>query len=345
MFLKNLDEKFFLKAIPSKPSGNYAHIVILRTTESHSLFQTDGALNTARVQAGIDNRELMTRILIFKRKQSTPERLTGRELLRKYGIHDTIARQRLESARGKDRDKLDKQFQMYNACDYNVEFCMRCPDCILYGFAIGESGSEKSKIVVDTAYSITSYEDSHEVLTLNAPFEGGTMSRERVTTSRINSQDHVKAGVFFPSIVTLKDPTEAGFLYVLNNIRRTEHYGAQTTRTGKMHNTILALVFADGEITSNLRLTQRTYDLLLQQDQVKSPDPLLEGDVKQAMSKALTELLGNDGVSYKLIDGDNLKNVLDEANRILSDEAAIKGLLEQAFLDSRTYFDTFIGTK
>jgi CRISPR-associated protein Csc2 len=345
MFLKSLDEKFFLKAIPSKPSGNYAHIVILRVTESHSLFQTDGALNTARVQAGMDNRALMTRILVFKRKQATPERLTGRELLRKYGIHDTIARQRLESAKEKEKSKLAEQFQRYNACDYNVEFCMRCPDCILYGFAIGESGSEKSKVVTDTAYSITSYEDSHETLTLNAPFEGGTMSREGETTSRINSQDHVKPGVFFPSIVTLKDPTEAGFLYVLNNIRRTEHYGAQTTRTGKMHNTVLALVFADGEITSNLRLTQRTYDLLLQANQVKSPDPLLEGEVTQAMSGALAELLRNDGVNYKLMTGEDLKKTLDEANKILSDEAAIKGLLEQAFQDSKTYFDTFIGTK
>ncbi len=101
MFLKSLDEKLFLGAIPSKPTGNYVHLAVLRVTESHSLFQTDGALNTARVQAGVEDRGLMTRILMFKRKQSTPERLTGRELLRKYGIYDAIARQRLERPKGR----------------------------------------------------------------------------------------------------------------------------------------------------------------------------------------------------------------------------------------------------
>ncbi len=233
---------------------------------------------------------------------------------------------------------------MYHACDYNVSFCMRCPDCILYGFAIGESGSEKSKVLVDTAFSITAYEDSHEVLTLNAPFEDGTMSRAGETTSRINTQDHVKPEVFFPSIVTLKDPTEAGFLYVLNNILRTKHYGAQTTRTGKMRNMVLAVVLADGEITSNLRLTQRTYDLLKLKDELRPPDPLLEEDVKQAMEKALTELLQGDGVHYQIIQGDHLKNVLAEADTVLSEEV-IGRFLEQAFRESKAYFDTFIGVK
>jgi CRISPR-associated protein Csc2 len=344
MFLTTLDEKLFLKAIPSKPSGCYVHFVILRVTESHCLFQTDGALNTARVQAGVDDQNLMTRILMFKRKQSTPERLTGRELLRKYGIHDTIAKQRLDSAKEKDRKELEKKFQMYNACDYNVSFCMRCPDCILYGFAIGESGSEKSKVVVDTAYSITAYEDSHEVLTLNAPFEDGTMSRAGETTSRINTQDHVKAGVFFPSIVTLKDPTEVGFLYVLNNILRTKHYGAQTTRTGKMRNALLALVFADGEITSNLRLTQRMYDSLKTGGKIKAPDPVLESDVQEAMGNALTELLADDGVAYQLISGEALNKILDEADKVLSDEKALNELLGQALRESQAYFETFIGT-
>ena len=31
---------------------------------------------------------------------------------------------------------------------------MNNPDGIIYGFAIGDSGSEKSKVVVDTAYSL-----------------------------------------------------------------------------------------------------------------------------------------------------------------------------------------------
>ena len=79
---------WFPKEVFPKPSGYYAHIILLRVTESYALFQTDGELNTARVRAGAgaEAKEIMTRIEIFKRKQTTPERLTGRELLRHHSF-------------------------------------------------------------------------------------------------------------------------------------------------------------------------------------------------------------------------------------------------------------------
>jgi len=52
---------------------------MLRITQSYALFQTDGELNTARVRSGVAHDGLMTRVEIFKRKQTTPERLTGRD--------------------------------------------------------------------------------------------------------------------------------------------------------------------------------------------------------------------------------------------------------------------------
>lgn len=218
-FLKTIDSKFFHTEIPYKPMGKYVHFLIVRVTESYPLFQTDSELNKARVRAGIVDKTTISRLSMFKRKQSTPERLVGRELLRNYGL------------------MTDKE------CEYNVKFAMNNPDCIIYGFAIGDSGSEKSKVVVDTAFSIKSFDESHETFTLNAPFENGTMaskgengSKVGEVTSRINQQDHIKPQVFFPSIVTLKDPTEASFLYVFNNLLRTRHYGAQTTRTGRVRN-------------------------------------------------------------------------------------------------------------
>jgi CRISPR-associated protein Csc2 len=59
---------------------------------------------------------------------------------------------------------------------YNLKFAMDNPDCIIYGFVIGESGSEKSEVVVDSAFSITHFAESHETFTLNALFENGTMT-------------------------------------------------------------------------------------------------------------------------------------------------------------------------
>ena len=79
----NLKQKNIVLPAPPKPMGKYAHIVSCRITESYPLFQTDGALNTSRVRAGLKLNQPITRLVMFKRKQSTPERLAGREILRR----------------------------------------------------------------------------------------------------------------------------------------------------------------------------------------------------------------------------------------------------------------------
>ncbi len=236
-----LNTNWFPKNVPSKPSGYYAHIIMVRETNSYAVFQTDGELNTARVGTSTANHDPMTRLTIFKRKQTTPERLKGRELLRRYDfLSDAPSAKKAKTGDTDDNGVL--------ICDYNEFFCKQCPDCITYGFAIGDSGSEKSKVITDTAYSLTNYASSHETFTLNAPYESGTMSREGDTTSRINEADHVKPQVFFPTVLTIRDVTAPLFVYVLNNVLRTKHYGAQTTRTGSVSNHILGIVLTDGEI-------------------------------------------------------------------------------------------------
>jgi len=317
-FLNSLDSKFFHDEIPAKPMGKYAHFITVRVTESYPLFQTDGELNKARVSAGIEEKTQISRLAMFKRKQSTPERLTGRELLRNYKIGD------------------------WEKCDYNVDFSKTTPDCILYGFAIGDSGSEKSKVVVDTAYSITPFDDSHLNFTLNAPFESGTMSREGIVTSRINSQDHILPQVFFPSIVTLKDPTETGFLYVFNNILRTRHYGAQTTRTGRVRNELIGVIFADGEIVSNLRWTQKIYDLMSAAGKINPPDPLNENDVLTHANQAISELMDGECISHRDFLGESFNSLLAEVKSISSDETKLQAMLAQANTESTAYAQKYV---
>lgn len=317
-FLKTLDAKFFHSEIPAKPMGKYAHFITIRITESYPLFQTDGELNKAKVRAGIQHQEAISRLAMFKRKQSTPERLTGRELLRNYQIGE------------------------WDKCDYNVEFSKTTPDCILYGFAIGDSGSEKSKVVVDTAYSITPFEDSHLNFTLNAPFENGTMSRKGEVTSRINSQDHILPQTFFPSIVTLKDATEAGFLYVFNNILRTRHYGAQTTRTGRVRNELIGVIFGDGEIVSNLRWTQKIYDLLSFDGKINPPDPLNEDDVRDAATKAIIELMTQEFIFHTDFIADAFESLLTEVKSITSNETRLKEMLTLANTESSAYANKYV---
>ncbi len=324
--MSTLKTDWFQKQVPGKPMGRYAHIITVRVTDSYPLFQTDGELNTARVTAGVTSKDPMTRITIFKRKQSTPERLVGRELLRRY---DFISGDASDGKNNTGADGLP-------VCDYNVKFCTKCPDCIAYGFAIGDSGSEKSKVITDTAYSLTSYEHSHEAFTLNAPYEDGTMSRYGEPTSRINEQDHVTPQVIFPSIVTTRDLTENLFRYAVNNILRTKRYGAQTTRTGRMQNHIVAIVLADGEIFSNLLFTQSLYDAL--KDKITPPDPVNLQDVITAAQTLIPKLIQKDGIKVDqiLMDAD-LEDFLAEINAMDA-----KTLLEKAYADSLAYHEAWI---
>jgi CRISPR-associated protein Csc2 len=93
-----------------------------------------------------------------------------------------------------------------------------------------------------------------------------------------NGRDHVKPGILFPSVITMRDVTANLFRYVVHNVLRTRHYGAQTTRTGTMTNHLIAIILSDGEMFSNLKFTQRLYDALQDHGAIPPPDPV---DVQQ----------------------------------------------------------------
>lgn len=334
--MSSLNQQWFPAQVPPKPAGHYAHIVMLRVTESYPLFQTDGELNTARVNAGVVNQDAITRLTIFKRKQTTPERLVGRELLRRYGLIST------DSSDGSDKAAVDAKGLPID--EYNVRFCQWTPDAVAYGYAIGDTGSERSKVLSDTGYSLTPYDDSHEAFTLNAPYESGTMSQRGEVTSRINEQDHVVPQVIFPTVLTVRDLTWPLFRYVLNNVLRTRRYGAQTTRTGRMENRLLAIVLCDGEIFSNLKFTQRLYDALASAGEIHLPDPINPNAAANAANVLIPALLREDGVAVQqLLNGEDLAQALQELMAETATEAGAKAVLDAAFASSKQYHDTWLG--
>ena len=231
-------------------------------------------MNTVRTQAGIENLDKISRLVQFKRKQTTPERLTGREKLRSSNVISAVK-------------------ESENYCEYNGDkSCKQCPDCIIYGFAIGDSGSERSKVYSDSGFSLTPYdENSRRSFTFNAPFEGGTMSEAGQMRSAINQLDHILPEVTFPAVETLKDVTHEAFIYVLGNLLRTKRYGAQESRTGTVRNHILGIVFCDGEIFSNLQFTQALYDVLKTKDKLDSNISDIKTEAEQVINNLLEKEL------------------------------------------------------
>jgi CRISPR-associated protein Csc2 len=319
MSILNTIKSEFHTTFPRLASGKYVHFLMLRHSQSFPVFQTDGVLNTARTQAGLETPDPISRLVMFKRKQVTPERLAGRELLRSLG---------LTSADSADKDKF---------CEYNGEgSCKKCPDCIIYGFAIGDSGSERSKVYSDSAFSLSAYEQSHRSFTFNAPFEGGTMSEKGVMRTAINELDHVLPEISFPTVETLRDPTFEGFLYVLGNLLRTRRYGAQESRTGTMSNHIIGIVLCDGEIFSNLHFTQALYDGL-------KPD--FHAPIADIIKKAIevtNNLLNNEPVrKNQVIMGSQLTDLLTEVSAIYQDESQLKSTISTLYQQTKAYAETF----
>jgi CRISPR-associated protein Csc2 len=317
-------EDCFLDTIPKAPEGRYAHIILIRETESYSVFQTDGTLNIANVRGGLQETAPLIRLAMFKRKQTSPERLTGRELLRRGGI-----------TQNKDAKSEPKY------CDYNEHFCQSCPDCVYYGFAIGDAGAEKSKVYVDTAYSIRGYDESHQQFSFNALFEKGNMSQKGKVRSSFGEQDHIVPQVYFPSVITIKDVTLNSFAYILNNLLRTKRYGAQTTRTGRLANHIIGVVFADGEIFSNLKLTQAIYDELSDAGQLENM-PLNQAEVLENAKVVIPQLLSNDGVIFNHVHDNALDEIISCVTTVTTDADKLRTFLEETNAETTEYSERVI---
>jgi len=305
-------------AFPRLAAGKYVHFILLRHSQSFPVFQTDGVLNTARTQAGLATKETLSRLVMFKRKQTTPERLSGRELLRSLSL-------------------TSSEKTVDNYCEYNGEdSCKKCPDCVIYGFAIGDSGSERSKVYSDSAFSLSAYEQSHRSFTFNAPYEGGTMSEGGEMRSAINELDHILPEVTFPTVETLRDPTYEGFIYVLGNLLRTRRYGAQESRTGTMKNYLVGIAFCDGEIFSNLYFTQALYDEL--KGDINAPID----DMTIKASEVANRLLSEEPVrKTKVIFGEELSQILAEAGAIYQDETQLTATINALYEQTKTYSETY----
>jgi CRISPR-associated protein Csc2 len=136
------------------------------------------------------------------------------------------------------------------------------------------------------------------------------------------------------------------FLYVLNNVLRAKRYGAQTTRTGRVHNHVVAVALTDGEIFSNLLFTQRLYDALREKEAFHAPDPVGPEIALETAGQLVPDLLRQEGVSVdQLLVGEELEVLLGEMRTLSAVEEGIQELLSNAFDDSYAYHQAWVAKK
>lgn len=305
------------------PHGRYVSLLLIRKTESETIFRTEGSgegLVKEIVLAGVkkENALPVRRVVISKRKQTAVERRTGRELLREHDLLKMVT--------------VNKAVQ---PCALNTNApCGKCIDCMLYGFAVGGGGAQKSRVMTDDAYSIGLVAQVTGRRTFNATFDNGTMRNPftGAASTSINEDEYVLPETHFLDIETLKDVTLGELQYVIGNILRSSRYGAISSRLGRVQNTLAAIVFSDTEIFSNLELTQQVYDILKDSGREQGElDFPLSGEnvlaaVNQATNTLLTRVVGRLPV---ILRDDMLGRVIDETIALYRNVDDVKALLTE----------------
>ena len=303
-------KEHFAEEIPLTPKARYISLVVIRETKSHCIFTTEqDVLNTASVQSGRNRQEVMERVVLFKRKQVAPERRTGKSLLRKYEIME-----------------LDDCYLM-------EKLCGKCPDCLLYG-AIRQAVSQKSRLLVDNAYSIRDYDLIHERLTFQAIDE-----KTGRPGAAFNDRDHVRPETFFICVITLRDVTPLEFAYALLNELRTKRYGAEGTRIGYVENHVVGIIFSDAECLSNLDLTQRIYDKLVGNGE--QPSTIIYEDITKHMDNIVKEAISEEAVVAQIIGLKEAEEIIRKFSNVFRNEERVKDFLVELKSQADVYLENY----
>ena len=204
-------------------------------------------------------------------------------------------------------------------------------DCMIYGYAAGGGGAQKSRVVTDDAFSLHDASVVTATKQFNALYDNSTM-RDPETgqpSTSIGTDEYVKPETVFLDIETVRDVTADEFRYVLGNILRSKRYGAISSRIGKVSNVLAGLILSDCEVFSNLELTQAVYDRM--RDGASEPDfPLRTETVVEVVRAVTDELSGRVVGQLTVLSPDEVVALVDEIRTLYKDESAVKAMLEAA---------------
>lgn len=307
----------FLPRYSNYPQGCYVSLFLLRQVESEAIFRTEGSgepLSKEFVYAGGNGaEEPVQRVVISKRKQTAVERRTGRELLRRHAM--------LFVGDGED-----------SVCALNRNNpCGKCMDCMIYGYAAGGGGAQKSRVITDDAFSLHPATTIVATKQFNALYDNSTM-RDPETgepSTSIGTDEYVKPESVFLDIETLKDLSAPEFQYVLGNILRSTRYGAISSRIGKIQNHVVGVALSDCEMFSNLEWTQATFDQL--RDGRAEPEFPIHVDVVRAAARETMVSLSERVVGQlTMLPDEDVGALLEEVQTLYGDETAVTSLLDTA---------------
>ena len=302
------------------PHGRFVSLLLLRHVESEAMFRTEGSgepLNKEFVFGGerAGDAELIQRVVISKRKQTAVERRMGREMLREHNL--------LRMTTPKDR----KSAQI---CALNTNNpCEKCVDCMVYGYAAGGGGSQRSRVITDDAFSLHPAATILGTRQFNGLFEDSTMSNpadKSDLSKSLGTDEYVKPETVFLDIETLKDVTPDEFRYIVGNVLRSSRYGAISSRIGKVRNSLVGVAWSNCELFSNLEWVQHTYELL-RGDEREPMFPLHITEIAQAARTAAESLRNRVVGRVEWLTGDDLGGLVEELGDLYGSPEQLSAML------------------
>ena len=218
-FFAGNDEEYEKYGIPKLAQNNPKRIVIglIRETIGPFINRSTVPDETITIKVG-ENDNTREIIEVPARKFKSKEKLLGIRLCKLYNV-------------------IDKSYR-YNSLE-NVNQ-LKNPVSAIFGDTVVLGGSDNagqgmfpSRVLYSPSYSIRDRSIITERLTHNALSQNGTMWDETEGQNRTSlfETEYVIPGVYFPSFLTLIDPTPEALYFVIQTLKESS-YGAQTSITG-----------------------------------------------------------------------------------------------------------------
>lgn len=275
--LKNLGEKHFAidmdGEVPpmAQNKRKFVTLYVLRKTIGPFIDRSDdpeSSITQVISDVKLGNREV---IEVPARKFKSKEKLMGLKICRAFGLVDP-----------------KYEYNSIASIDY-----LNNPNSVIFGDTVVEGGSAgqamlPSRVLYSSSYSIRERSRVTKRLTHNSLSEAGTMwdrAKGQNRTSLFNSE-YVLPDVFFPSFITLLNPTPEVLVHMLLCLEE-RCYGAQTSITGpNFKNSVFAIIAG----TSELPITSYTIAKALSDvsDVEMLPDEL-EKTINDRVIKLITE--------------------------------------------------------
>jgi len=208
-------------------------LYVMRETIAPLIDRSDDPESSVSFVMQVDGEDEKEVIEVPARKFKSKEKLMGLKLCRAFKV-------------------IDPNYE-YNSVR-SIAY-LNNPNSVIFGDSVVEGGDAgqamlPARVLYSSSYSIRSRAEITRQLTHNSLSEAGTMwdrDKGQNRTSLFNTE-YIIPGVFFPSFITMLNPTPESLIHMLLCLKERS-YGAATSITGpNVRNNVFAIVAGEVEI-------------------------------------------------------------------------------------------------